>query len=230
MKKIDVTRIEKEQRHQVKDPVIREISLHVTINDSKTIILPCSGQYVNEMLTGYLYTNGYIQTPGDIRSLEYGMKEEKAAIWLDQEKKMLDGLKPQADMKLPSLKIFELMEEFVDLSGQFQQTGAVHTAALASNKGITKYFDDISRHNAIDMIIGWSMLHNEPFDDKCLLLTCRISGSIISKVVVAGLPMVVSTSAPTDQAVETAKTQGIAMAGFVRGKRMNVYNREECFT
>ncbi|MGM0531882.1 MAG: formate dehydrogenase accessory sulfurtransferase FdhD, partial [Bacteroidota bacterium] len=67
------------------------------------------------------------------------------------------------------------------------------------------------------------------FGDKCLLLTCRMSSSIISKVIKAGFPMVVSTSPPTDKALEMVKENNIAMAGFVRGNRMNIYNGEESF-
>ena len=71
--------------------------------------------------------------------------------------------------------------------------------------------------------------NNEPFSDKCLLLTCRMPQSIITKVISAGFPMVASLSPPTDQSLEMARENNLAMAGFVRANRMNLHNSEASF-
>ncbi len=229
MKKVNITRIENGKRKQKEDHVIKEVTLKVVINGKETLTLPCSGNYVNEMITGYLYTNGYISTPGDIRSLDYQMESRTASVSLEKSKSLMDGFEDSAGIELSSSQILEFMDTFSGLSEQFRMTGAVHTAAMATQNGIQKHFDDIGRHNAIDKLIGYGVTNNEPFSDKCLLLTCRMSQSIISKVISAGFPMVVSTSPPTDKALEMAKENNIAMAGFARGKRMNIYNGEESF-
>jgi len=229
MKKVDIIRIEKDHRKHMQDMVAHEVSLRLAINELEPLILPCSGTHVNEMLTGYLFTNGYIETVGDIQSLDYDMQNQTATVTLDPNKMMLDGFKWDARIQLPAHQVIDIMREFSGLSHRFQQTGGVHSAAEATDKGIKKYFDDISRHNAIDKIIGWNMMNNEPFEDKCLLLTCRISRSIIQKAVKAGFPMIVSTSPPTDQALTIARNNQIALAGFVREERMNIYNGADSF-
>ena len=229
MKKVDIIRIEKDQRKAMQDRVAHEVSLRLIINKQEPFILPCSGTHVNEMITGYLFTNGYIDTVGDIRSLDYGMHDQTATVSVDPDKMMLDGFKGDGELHLSVQRIFEMMEEFSGLSHRFQQTGGVHSAAEANDQGIKKYFDDISRHNAIDKIIGWNMMNNEPFEDKTLLLTCRVSRSIIQKAVKAGFPMIISNSPPTDQAIYIARENRIALAGFVREQRMNIYNREDSF-
>ncbi|MEF8985320.1 MAG: formate dehydrogenase accessory sulfurtransferase FdhD [Bacteroidales bacterium] len=229
MKKVNITRIENGKRKQKEDHVIKEVTLKVVINGKETLTLPCSGNYVNEMITGYLYTNGYISTIGDIISLDYHMESRTASVSLEKSKSLMDGFEDSAGIELSSSQILEFMDTFSGLSEQFRMTGAVHTAAMATQNGIQKHFDDIGRHNAIDKLIGYGVTNNEPFSDKCLLLTCRMSQSIISKVISAGFPMVVSTSPPTDKALEMAKENNIAMAGFARGKRMNIYNGEESF-
>jgi len=211
--------------------VAHEVSLRMVINEQEPFILPCSGTHVNEMITGYLFTNGTIDTVGDIRSLDYDMQSQTATVTVveDTKKMMLDGFKGEAELHLSVQRIFEMMKEFSGLSHRFQQTGGVHSAAEATNQGIKKYFDDISRHNAIDKIIGWNMMNNEPVEDKALLLTCRVSRSIIQKAVKAGFPMIVSTSPPTDQAINIARDNHIALAGFVREERMNIYHGKERF-
>ena len=214
----------------MKDYIIREVSLSLVINGQDPILLPCSGWHVNELVTGYLYTNGYINAPGDIHSLDYDMGDQTAHISLEKNSLFPDDIQPGERLQLPAASILKWMEEFSGLSEIFQKTGAVHTAAVAGKSGIIKHFEDISRHNAIEMLIGWSLMQNETLHNKCLLLSCRISSSIINKAVVAGFPMIVSTSPPTDQALDIAREQDIALAGFVREGRMNVYCGAESFS
>ena len=242
MKKVNIIRIKDGERKQTQDHLTKEVTLKVVINSEETLIFPCSGDYVNEMITGYLYTKGYISTIGDINTLDYQMESLPAdrrgysqqagltaSVSLEKSKSLMDGFSGNAGLQLPTSQILEFMDTFTGLSEQFRMTGAVHTAAMVTQNGIQKHFDDIGRHNAIDKLIGYGVTNNEPFSDKCLLLTCRMSQSIISKVISAGFPMVVSTSPPTDQALQMARENNIAMAGFVRGNRMNIYNGEESF-
>ena len=230
MKKVDIIRIEKDQRKPMQDMITSEITIRMEINSETKILLPCSGRNIKELITGYLFTNGLIDTLVDIRSLDYDLQSHTATISINPEKKMLNGFRWNADLRLPAQRVIDLVDEFSNLSDRFRKTGGVHTAAVATKKGIIKHFDDISRHNTLDTIIGWSMLNNEPFEDKCLLVTSRIPRKIIEKAVRAGFPMMVSVSPPTDQALAIARDNRIALAGFVRGERMNIYNREECFT
>jgi FdhD protein len=229
MKKVDILRIEKDRRKPMQDMVAHEVSLRIAVDRQEPLMLPCSGTHVNEMITGYLFTNGYIDAVGDIRSLDYDMQHQTATVSTDPDKMMLDGFKWDRQLSLSVQRIFDTMREFSGLSHRFQQTGGVHSAAEANENGIRKYFDDISRHNAIDKIIGWNMLNNEPVEDKALLLTCRVSRSIIEKAVKAGFPMIISNSPPTDRAITIARDNGIALAGFVREDRMNIYHGEDSF-
>lgn len=228
-KQTTITRIEQGRRQELQDYIIREISLKVRINRKEPLLWPCSGRHVNELITGYLYTNRYIKGPGDIRSLHYHISEQVADVEIKKSTEMLEDPEGQKNLSLPADKILQWMKEFSGLSETFQKTGAVHIAAIAGINGIQKYFEDISRHNALDMIIGWSLMQNEPLHDKCLLLSCRISKSIIKKAHAGGFPIIVSTSAPTDQALDIARKNNIALAGFARGNRMNIYHREEGF-
>ena len=56
-----------------------------------------------------------------------------------------------------------------------------------------------------------------------LLTTGRISSEIATKAGRVGLPLVVSRSAPTSAAIEIAQRANLALVGFARGRRLNVY-------
>ena len=73
-------------------------------------------------------------------------------------------------------------------------------------------------------MIGHTILSDVATTDKVLVISGRISSDIILKAVLAGLPLVVSPSAPTHLAVELARRLGITVVGFARGTRLSVYS------
>ncbi len=217
----------------MQDHIISEIRLTLLINGEKSIPLSCSGRHVNELITGYLYTNGYINETGDIRRLDYEMSNQKATLRIEKSPLKatdFDGATAHPKKHIQPETVFQWMTSFAGVSERFRKTGAVHTAAIANEKGIQKYFDDISRHNTLDMMIGWGLLENYPQADKWLLLSCRISTSIMEKALKGGFQAIISTSPPTDQALKLARHHNITLAGFVRDQRMNIYHGEEWFS
>lgn len=126
-------------------------------------------------------------------------------------------------MTFDKATILDLMHNFNSISTLFKDTGGVHTCGLADSTSILKVADDIGRHNALDKIIGWSIMNHLTLSNKILLTTGRISSDIISKMIRASIPLIVSRSAPTSYALEMANDYSIQIIGFARGQRMNVY-------
>lgn len=230
MKTIPIIRIRKGNKQRTQDIVAEEVVLKLVVNGQPIDEFSCSGDHVSELVMGYLYVHDYLTLPGDILSLEYSMDEETAFIHLKKTTpSYLDGL-VGVQKSYPVDTVFAHMGAFVNLSGRFQKTGAVHTAAIADENSIRKSFDDLSRHNTLLMLLGHSMMQNVPLSDKMLLLTCRLTKSIMDLILKTGVRIVVTKGAPTWRAVQICIDNDIALAGFVRGDRMNLYHGEERFT
>ncbi|MCM8884622.1 MAG: formate dehydrogenase accessory sulfurtransferase FdhD, partial [Candidatus Thiodiazotropha sp.] len=84
--------------------------------------------------------------------------------------------------------------------------------------------EDLGRHNALDKVIGASLLSGEGFEARGVLLSSRLSLEMVTKAVRAGLEIVAAVSAPTSLAIEVAERFGVTLCGFVRKGRLTVYS------
>jgi len=111
----------------------------------------------------------------------------------------------------------------------FGKTGGLHGAALFSAVGeLIAVREDVGRHNAVDKVIGWTLLNPGTSLKDCLMLVSGRAGfEIVQKALVAGLPMAASVSAPSSLAVQLARQFRQTLVGFLRGSRFVVYAGEE---
>jgi FdhD protein len=119
-----------------------------------------------------------------------------------------------------------LPERLREAQGLFATTGGLHAAALFDLEGnLLAVREDVGRHNALDKLIGWSLLEGLlPLSDHLVLVSGRSSYEILQKCLVAGVPIVAAVSAPSSLAVELAERFGLTLIGFLRGDRFNIYS------
>lgn len=111
----------------------------------------------------------------------------------------------------------------------FSQTGGIHAAALFDTNGQFLFLqEDVGRHNALDKLIGNSMLQAQfPWRDKLVLLSGRISYELVQKAATAGTPILAAIGAPSSLAIQLAEETGMTLIGFLRRDRLNVYTYPE---
>ncbi len=118
-----------------------------------------------------------------------------------------------------------LPQRLLEAQRTFHATGGLHAAGLlGADDGELEVAEDVGRHNAVDKLVGSSLLRGRlPLRDHCLVVSGRAGFEIVQKAAAAGIGLLASISAPSSLAVQAADATGVTLVGFLREGRCNVY-------
>lgn len=122
-------------------------------------------------------------------------------------------------------RILACMTEFIAGEGRWEATGCFHRAAVwnPATQAFVAQAEDIGRHNCIDRLAGWSVENATRLDGMFLFVSARATASLVHKATACGFAAMVSRSAVTTSGLATARTAGMALAGFAREIRFTVF-------
>jgi FdhD protein len=234
---------------RVEDRVTPERPLYIEINGQQLITLLCSPVQRKALTVGFLYSEGFLQSPEQIINIDLREAEDKIVLELsditfNMEERIktitltsgcgrgtilcdvmdsMKGPKVSGEARFSPEQILEGMKELQKRSSTYLSTGGTHSAAITDGDGLVAFAEDIGRHNAVDKALGTCLLEGIPVTDKAVLASGRISSEIIIKVARSAVPILITRAAATDQVIQIAEALGITLVGFARGRRMNIY-------
>jgi len=239
--------LRKKSAQPFEDEVVLESQVSLYINGHQYSTMSVSPSEIRELTVGHLMAEGIINKLDEI--LELKIDEGRIDVQLSKEPPM-DRMriistecgsgerkipprvwmkpKKQDSVKFTSQAIIEATKNLNLSAETYRKTGGTHVAALMDEQGcILAVSEDISRHSAVDKVIGRAVLQGLRLDEIFLTSSGRITSDIVIKAANVGIPVIVSISAPSDKAIKLAEMTGLTLIGFVRGKRFNIYTHPE---
>jgi FdhD protein len=195
------------------DDVCIEESFRIYLDSEFIGELVASPSQLVELGAGHVICEGlasdvsFVQVSGDEIRVRAEMPDEKCTT--------------ESFITIKKEHIFEVMDSIV--SEIWERTGGAHCSVLFSDGRLIARSEDIGRHNTVDKVVGYAILRDIDLSTCVLGCSGRQPAAMVSKAANAGIPIVISRSAPTDKGIRTADLAGVTLICFARGNRFTVY-------
>ena len=219
--------------------VVEEMPVWLEVNGEPAVTWMCTPDQLEELATGWLHGEGYIESLDDLVKLrpcapDLGFwaevkAERVAAVKGENRKRVLASgcgavstfladphqvayARARGEPPAPE-RLRALFKELFARGERYNETGGIHAAALTNEDRLLFHAEDIGRHNAVDKVIGAAVIAREPIAGRGLLVTGRISAELAYKAARAGVAYVATPSVPSTLAVTIARRTGILLVG-----------------
>jgi FdhD protein len=219
--------------------VVEEMPVWLEVNGEPAVTWMCTPDQLEELATGWLHGEGYIESLDDLVKLrpcapDLGFwaevnPERVAAVKGENRKRVLASgcgavstflADPHQVARAPARgeppapeRLRALFKELFARGERYNETGGIHAAALTDDERLLFHAEDIGRHNAVDKVVGAAVIARKPIAGRGLLVTGRISAELAYKAARAGLAYVATPSVPSTLAVTIARRTGIVLVG-----------------
>lgn len=248
-----IVRYENGKLFESDDSYVTEFPLTIMVNGEEFATVICSPTHMEELVIGFLASEGAIFKKNEIASLQIDDSKGFAHVELTKSlgdrfeystKRMIasccgksrefyfhnDAAIAKTSMShitLTPSQVLNMMANLQSASTLFKKTGGLHNAAISDGNEFFEHRQDIGRHNALDKLYGFCLLRKIPVRDKVLIFSGRISSEILIKAAKIGVGVILSKSAPTTLAIQLANDLNITAIGFIRDGNFNVYSHAE---
>ncbi|MEM3562048.1 MAG: formate dehydrogenase accessory sulfurtransferase FdhD [Candidatus Jordarchaeaceae archaeon] len=253
---IKITRLEDGRASEIMDKVVKENILVIRVNGRQVVGLIYLPGEEKELAFGHLFTSGIMVDVYEVQDYSYSGNtanfkfkegidvEDRIASCItggrvvttscgspDYFVQLKQGVgipKVSSELRVRSETVFSAVRTVSKGAMVFRETGGTHAAALFTQEGdLIHLSEDVGRHNAVDKVIGASLLSRVRLEKSFLVSTGRQTVDMVIKAARAGIPIVASLSAATSSGVSAAESTNITLIGFTRGRRMNIYTRPQ---
>lgn len=225
----------------VTENVVKDSTITLTINNKIKRSLSAIEDSLKEFAVGYLFNENMVKTLEDMEKIEIDgnkinveindtlLKTKETVLCSDSAggwRSKINNIEPvTSNFQVKSDELIERIEELKNNAQIWQATGGTHVAGIVyKDNFIVK--EDVSRHVAVDKVIGYGILHDYDLSNCYVIYSGRMPADMVIKIVRAGIPVLASNAAPAYSGCETAKKGNVTLVGFLRGQRFNVYNNK----
>ena len=224
-----------------KEKVVKDETITLTINGDISRSLSAIEDSLEEFAVGYLFNENMVNSMDAIKEIKVEgtqinaeiddtlLKTNETVLCSDSaggwRSKIKNVTPVKSDFQVKAEELISRIEELKDNAEIWQATGGTHVAGIVyKNQFVVK--EDVSRHVAVDKVIGYGLLHDFDLSQSYVIYSGRMPADMVIKMTRAGVPILASNAAPANSGYNIAKKGNITLVGFLRGQRCNIYNNQ----
>ena len=241
IEKIDAINFKNDKATNTKEKVVKDETITLTINGNISRSLSAIEDSLKEFAVGYLINENMVKSLEDIKKIEINRTQisveiddallqtnetvlcsDSAGGWRS---KIREVTPVESDFQVDVHELIARIEELKNNAEIWQATGGTHVAGIVyKDQFIVK--EDVSRHVAVDKVIGYGILHGFDLNQSYVIYSGRMPADMVIKMTRSGVPILASNAAPANSGYNIAKKGNITLVGFLRGQRCNIYNNQ----
>jgi formate dehydrogenase accessory protein FdhD len=229
--------------YDLDEKVVNDEEVEIIVNEMAFGRFSVSPTFLKEFAVGYLLGEGLIDSLNNIKSLEVegnNIKIEIDLVDFDIRRDMvmssdcfggwrsrIEFVKQvKSDYTISKDQILDAFDKLRKESSVWKETGGTHIAAIVADDFFIA-IEDVSRHVAIDKVMGAAAMEKLDFNNSFIACSGRMPSDMVMKVARVGIPILTSKAAPTASGFMAGKKSGVTIVGFVRGGRFNLYTHPD---
>ena len=241
IEEIDAINYKNGKATEAKEKVVKDETITLTINGEISRSLSAIEDSLEEFAVGYLFNENMVNSMDSIKKIEVDgvminaeiddtlLRTNETVLCSDSAggwRSKIKTVNPvESDFQVSASELISRIEELKDNAAIWQATGGTHVAGIVyKDQFIVK--EDVSRHVAVDKVIGYGLLHDFDLSHSYVIYSGRMPADMVIKMTRAGVPILASNAAPANSGYNIAKKGNITLVGFLRGQRCNVYNNQ----
>lgn len=247
MSRFSIIEVNREKVSVIDTEVCVEESVNIILNGVRVASLTITPDDLEAFGYGYLVCEGLIKNISMVESLEIKwpniyitVKKLEAGdvdLWMEIRSSGCVGVRSSwmgldspidSEVIVEKDTIFYCLGLINDMAKLWSATGGTHCTIIFDRLGgLVSYAEDIGRHNSIDKAVGKALLDGRDLTSCFMVCTGRMPAGMVAKAYRAGIPIVVSNTAPLTTGIELARKLNMTLICFARPPRMYVYSGPE---
>ena len=241
IEEIDAISYKDNKAKEVKENVVQDETITLTINNDISRSLSAIEDSLKEFAVGYMFNENMVDSMDAIKEIKIEgnqiyaeiddtlLKTNETVLCSDSaggwRSKIKNVKAVKSDFQVSVHELIDRIEELKDNAEIWQATGGTHVAGIVyKDHFIVK--EDVSRHVAVDKVIGYGLLHDFDLKNSYVIYSGRMPADMVIKMTRVGVPILASNAAPANSGYNIAKKGNVTLVGFLRGNRCNIYNNQ----
>jgi len=215
---------------------LNELEVEVFINEIRSVIINCTNTYLEELIVGRLLSEKIISDIEEIEKIYICDSAVRARVFLKEGIDLAEEtlriasccpdnqiyvkrVNEKRDKEIGSFSDINIEHEtickMINVSNDEMQlhkkTSGTHSCHLFYKDEMIFACEDIGRHNAMDKAIGYLYMNHLKPKECALFTTGRVPLDMIRKAVNAKIPILISKSVATAQAIASARENHVKL-------------------